>query len=54
MKYVLIGAAVMLSASPAWAITPVSVPEMDGGFGLTAVAILAGAVAIVREKYFRK
>ena len=47
MKYVLIGAAVMLSASPAWAITPVSVPEMDGGFGLTAAA--AGAERKARE-----
>ena len=53
MRYFLVAAAVMLSASPAWA-TAVAVPEMDAGFGLTSLAIVAGAVAIVREKFFRK
>ncbi len=41
-------------ATPAFATAPVAVPELDVGAGLAAVAFLAGAAAIVREKFLRK
>ena len=54
MRYLFIAGALMLGTSPAWAALPVAVPEMDAGFGFTALAIVVGAAAIVREKFFRK
>jgi|GEM_PF-1711414 len=31
-----------------------NVPEMDAGAGIAAIALLVGAVAIMREKFTRK
>lgn len=43
-----------LAAFPAHATAPVSVPEIDVGAGVAALAILIGVAAVVREKFFRK
>jgi len=39
-----------LMASPAFAGTAKSVPEMDAGAGVAAIALLIGVAAIIREK----
>ena len=41
-------------ATPAMASAAVPVPEMDAGAAVAAVALLAGAAAIIREKMKRK
>lgn len=41
--------------TPAWASAPTaSVPEMDAGAGVAAVALLAGVAAIIRERVKNK
>lgn len=44
----------LLAATPAWATAPVSVPEMDIGAGVAAIALLVGVAAIIREKSKRR
>jgi hypothetical protein len=44
----------ILLAQPALATSPNSVPEMDVGAGFAAIALLAGAAAIIRERSRRK
>jgi hypothetical protein len=53
MKYLLF-ATLALAVTPAWATAPVSVPEMDVGAGVGAIALLIGIAAIIREKSKRK
>ncbi len=53
MKLIVVTALTALFASPALA-GVAQVPEMDVGAGVAAIALLAGAAAIVREKFFRK
>lgn len=53
MKYLLL-ATLSLAVTPVWATAPVSVPEMDVGAGVAAVALLVGVAAIIREKIKRK
>jgi len=50
--FVIMSLAVM--TAPAFATSPTSVPEMDAGAGFAALALLAGAAAIVRERSRRK
>lgn len=50
MKNLILTAALALAASPVLASEPQIVPEMDVGAGVAAIALLAGVVAIVREK----
>ena len=54
MKRILLIAAASLVASPAFAAVSVQVPEMDAGAGVAAIALLAGAAAIIRERHKRK
>ncbi|HXI87159.1 MAG TPA: hypothetical protein VNH64_06845 [Parvularculaceae bacterium] len=54
MKKLTLAIAFAMIAAPAFAGYPVSVPEMDVGAGVLALAFLAGAGAIIREKFFRK
>ncbi len=44
----------VLLAQPALATAPTSVPEMDVGAGFAAIALLAGAAALIRERSRRK
>ncbi|WP_425409483.1 hypothetical protein [Hyphococcus sp.] len=53
MRYFVFIGALILSA-PAMATSPNSVPEMDVGAGIAAIALLAGAAAIIREKSRKK
>lgn len=50
MKRLILTAALALASAPVFASEPYRVPEMDVGAGLAAVAIIAGVVAIIREK----
>ncbi len=43
-----------LMTTPAFAGLPVQVPEMDAAAGVAAIALLAGAVALIRERSRRK
>ena len=56
MKKFILASAIALISSPAWAGTgtQVSVPEMDGGAAVAAIALLVGAAAIIRERRNRK
>lgn len=46
---------IMLLAPSAFAAAPTySVPEMDVGAGFAAIALLAGAAAVIRERSRRK
>ena len=47
-------AGMLLLAQPALATAPNSVPEMDVGAGFAAIALLAGAAALIRERTRRK
>lgn len=47
-------AGMLLLAQPAFATSSVSVPEMDVGAGFAAIALLAGAAALIRERSRRK
>lgn len=53
MRYVL-ASALSIMATPAFATALTSVPEMDVGAGVAAIALLAGAAAIIRERSKRK
>lgn len=50
MKKILLGAALALTTSAAWATVPQDVPEMSAGAGIAAIALLAGLAVIIREK----
>ena len=39
-----------LAATP----PPTAIPEIDGSGAIVAIALIAGLVALVREKFFRK
>ena len=54
MRRFIFTSGLMLLASPAFATSSVSVPEMDVGAGFAAMVLLAGAVAIIRERRRRK
>ena len=55
MKNLIIAASFIAAATgQAAAGTNMAVPEMDVGAGVAAVALLVGAVAIMREKFTRK
>jgi len=56
MKKIVMTAVLAVIASPAFAANPTapSVPEMDGGAAIGAIALLVGAMAIVRERSRRK
>ncbi|MEO1250897.1 MAG: hypothetical protein AAFW81_00965 [Pseudomonadota bacterium] len=53
MNKLILAAPLSLVASPAFAGIFV-VPEMSAGAGVAAIALLAGAVAIIRERNKRK
>jgi hypothetical protein len=57
MKILKIGASAcavyLLTTGPAWAPPGVPVPEIDGTGAFIAIGLLAGLVALVREKFFR-
>ena len=54
MKKALYVVAFAAMTSPAFAGIARPVPEMDAGAGVAAIALLAGAAAIIREKMKRK
>ena len=53
MTRIILGAALALAATPAFAITP-PVPEMDGGLALVVGAAVIGLAAYGYERFFRK
>ncbi|WP_425409482.1 hypothetical protein [Hyphococcus sp.] len=53
MTKIILAALLSLTAAPALA-NGAPVPEMDAGAGIAAIALLAGAAAIVRERAKRK
>ncbi|WP_165793621.1 hypothetical protein [Hyphococcus luteus] len=54
MKRIVMTAMFALTASPVLAAEPLRVPEMDIGAGFAAIALLAGAAALIRERGRRK
>ncbi len=54
MRLTALVAGMVLLAQPAFATAPTSVPEMDVGAGFAAIALLAGAAALIRERGRRK
>ncbi len=54
MKKMVFAAAFAAMTSPAFAGVGQSVPEMELGAGVAAVALLVGVAAIIREKSKRK
>ena len=53
MKKIALTSFFSLISAPAFAST-LPVPEMDAGAGVAALALVAGAVALLREKTRRK
>ena len=53
MKKYIYAAALVAMTSPVLASDP-QVPEMSAGAGIGAIALLAGAAAIIRERMKRK
>ena len=54
MKKFILTASLALLSAPALASDPASVPETNAGAGVAAIALLAGAAAIIRERMKRK
>ncbi|WP_171060530.1 hypothetical protein [Poseidonocella sp. HB161398] len=54
MKSILLGAAALVLAAPAFAAPPMpTVPEIDATAGVAAVAALGAGVAMLRERFKR-
>jgi len=54
MRSLVLAAALAVIASPVLAGNMRTVPEMDGGAAIAAIALLVGAAAIIRERTRRK
>jgi len=54
MKKFVYAAALAAMTAPVLASDPQPVPEMSAGAGVAAIALLAGAAAIIRERMKRK